>query len=48
VLAPLFLDFADAVEHQHWRERQLGVTGTEQVAARAGQKVIVIKLIAPL
>src|SRR5262245_48672753 len=48
VLAALFLDLADAVEHQHRRQRQLGVARAEQLAASAGEKVLVLELIPSL
>ena len=30
----------DAVEHQHWRQRQLGVAGAEKLAASARKKIL--------
>src|SRR5690606_22287609 len=39
--AASFTDFRDAVEHQHWRSRQLGVAGTEKFPSGAGKKVFV-------
>src|SRR5262245_36424300 len=48
MLAALFLDFADAVEHQHRRQRQLGVARAEQLPASTGEKVFVVELIPPL
>ena len=41
-------DLGDAVEHQHRRQRQLGVAGAEQLAAAAGQEVFVVKARTPL
>ena len=40
-LAAGFADLGDAVEHQHWRVGQLGVAGTEQLAAGAGQQILI-------
>src|SRR5262245_61977141 len=37
VLAPGFCDLRNAIEHEHGRERQLGVARTEQLAARTRQ-----------
>src|SRR6516165_188498 len=37
VFAAGFRDLGDAVEHEHRRQRQLGVAGAEQLAPRAGQ-----------
>src|SRR5262245_62072100 len=48
VLAALFLDLADAVEHQHRRQRQLGIARAEQLAASTGEKLLVVELIPPL
>ena len=36
-------DLADPVEHQHGRQRQLGVAGSEQLAAAAGDETFVIE-----
>src|SRR4029077_2415068 len=48
VLAALLLDLRDAVEHQHWRQRQLRVAGAEQLAPRASEQVLVIEPFATL
>ena len=45
--AARFADVGDAVEHQHRRQRQLGVSRAEQLSAAAGQKVFVGELGAP-
>ncbi len=36
-----FRDLGDAIEHQHWRQRQLGIARAEQLAPGARQKIIV-------
>ena len=36
-------DTADAVEHQHGRQGQLGIAGAEKLAARAGQQRLKIE-----
>jgi hypothetical protein len=41
--AALFGNPGDAVEHQHRRQRQLGVALAEQFAARAGQKPLQVE-----
>ena len=41
-------DLGDAVEHQHGRQRQLGIAGAEQFAAAAGQQVLVAEAAAPV
>ena len=46
--AAVFGDLDDAVEHQHRRQRQLGVALAEQLAAAAGQKVFIRELRASL
>ena len=43
-----FGDFRNSVEHQHRRQRQLGVSGPEQFAATAGEEIFVSELGAPL
>ena len=43
VLAALVADRGDAVEHEHGRERQLGIARTEKLAAAAGEQLLVIK-----
>src|SRR5262249_21253315 len=48
VLAALLLHLGDAVEHQHWRQRQLRIAGAEQLAPRASEQVLVIELFATL
>ena len=35
------VDAGDAVEHQHGRERQLGIAGAEKLAASAGEELFV-------
>ena len=40
-------DVDDAIEHQHRRQRQLRVSGAEQVAAAAGQEIFVGEMGAP-
>ena len=41
-------DFRDAVEHQHRRQRQLGIAGAEHLAAAAGQQILVFITVAPI
>ncbi len=36
-------DLRDAVEHQHRGQRQLGVSGPEQLAAAAGEQILEFK-----
>ncbi len=43
VLAALLGNFGDAVEHQHRRQRQLGVAGAEKFPAAAGQQIFVFE-----
>ena len=45
VLAAGLGDLGDAVEHQHRRQRQLGVAGAEQLAAAAGQQIFVVETV---
>ena len=45
VLAALFRDLGNAVEHQHGRQRQLGALD-EQLPPTAGQEVLEFELIA--
>src|SRR5690349_22672041 len=40
VLAALVVDLDDAVEHQHWRQRQLRIAGAEQVPLGALDQVL--------
>src|SRR5579875_3851982 len=42
VLAAVLPNLRDAVEHQHRRQRQLGIAGPEQFAATAGKQVLVL------
>ena len=48
VLSAGFGDLADAVEHQHRRQRQLRIAGAEQLAAAAGQQILVFVTAAPI
>src|SRR5438552_9385138 len=41
-------NFADAVEHQHRRQRQLRIAGAKQLAAAAGQQILVFVTAAPI
>ena len=36
-----FGDLADPVEHQHRRQRQLRIAGSEQLAATAGDEILI-------
>ena len=45
---PVSVIVRDAVEHQHRRQRQLRVAGAEQLAAPAGQQILVVELVPPL
>jgi hypothetical protein len=47
VRTTLFGDFSDAVEHQHWRQRQLCVAGTEEFAAAASEQIFVLEAVPP-
>ena len=40
VRAAILADVGDAVEHQHRRQRQLGIACSEQFAAAAGQQIL--------
>jgi hypothetical protein len=42
VLTTFGVDMDDAVHHQHVRQRQLGVAGTEQLATGAGKQFLMI------
>jgi len=42
-LSAIFADGGDAVEHQHRRQRQLGIARPEQLAAGAGQQALKVK-----
>src|SRR5882724_3867125 len=48
VLAAGFGNLADAIEHQHRRQRQLGVAGAEQLAPAASQQILVFITAAPI
>ncbi len=48
IFAAGFGDFADAVEHQHRRQRQLGIARPEQLAPAAGQQILVFVTAAPI
>ena len=48
VFAAGFRDLGNAVEHQHRRQRQLGIAGPEQFAAAAGQQILVAEACAPV
>ena len=41
-------NFADAVEHQHRRQRQLRIARTKQLAAAAGQQILIFVAAAPI
>ena len=41
VAAAVGVDLGDAIEHQHGRQRQLGIAGTEQLAAPAGEQLVI-------
>ena len=41
IFAAIGTNVGDAVEHQHRRQRQLGVTGTEQFAPAASQEILI-------
>jgi hypothetical protein len=43
VQAAIFGDFGDAVHHQHRGRGKLGIAGAEQLAARAGQKGVLVE-----
>src|SRR5579863_5920643 len=43
VRAAGFADLRNPVEHQHRRQRQLGVSGPEQLAARAGEQILIFE-----
>src|SRR5271169_883872 len=45
VLAALFGNFRDAVEHKHRRQRQLGVARPEQFAPATGQQIFVLEAV---
>src|SRR5262249_31933957 len=48
VLAAGIGDLADAVEHQHRRQWQLGIAGAEHLAPAAGQQILVLIAVAPI
>jgi hypothetical protein len=41
-------DFADAVEHQHRRQRQLCVPGAKHLATGACQQILIFIAVAPI
>ena len=41
-------NFADAVEHQHRRQRQLGVARAKQLAPTARQQILIFITAAPI
>src|SRR5436309_1285884 len=47
MLAPHFGDFADAIEHQHRRQRQLGIALAEQLAPAACEQILILIAAAP-
>jgi hypothetical protein len=47
VLAPLFGNLGNAVEHQHRRQRQLGIALAEKLAAAARQQILEVEAHAP-
>src|SRR5689334_13521123 len=48
VLAAGLGNLGNAVEHQHRRQRQLGVAGPEQLAPAAGQQILILIATAPI
>ena len=48
IFAAGFGNFADAVEHQHRRQRQLGVARAKQLATAAGQQILIFITAAPI
>src|SRR5689334_18920336 len=42
VLAAGLADVRNSVKHEHWRQRQLGISGAEQFAAGARQKILIL------
>ena len=47
MLATFLVHMGDAVEHEHRRQRQLGVAGAEQFAPPAGEQVLIVELSPP-
>ena len=43
VFPALFGDLGDSVEHQHRRQRKLGIARPEQLAAAAGEQILVVE-----
>jgi hypothetical protein len=48
VFAAGFRDLRNAIEHQHRRQRQLGIAGAEQFASRASQKLVIAETRVPV
>ena len=45
--AAIFANVGDTIEHQHRRQRQLGVALPKKLAAAAGQQVFLVKAVPP-
>src|SRR5215208_7156448 len=48
VFATGLVDFTDAVEHQHWRQRQLRVARAKHLSAATRQQILVFITAAPI
>jgi len=48
VFAAGFRNLRNAIEHEHRRQRQLGIAGAEQFASRASQKLVIAETRMPV